>query len=113
MIERLQLVPELFIVPEHLIDAEKKNPGSQTRIANENTPLGRDKNFIVDHSIFFPQIVWAQSLKILGDLIHENLIAPADLDPLGRRLIPKTCVTNDVVVQVVLLSEVNNQLFFL
>ncbi|KAJ3058775.1 hypothetical protein HK102_010320, partial [Quaeritorhiza haematococci] len=64
----MRLVPELYIVPRHLIDAEKKNPGSQDRIPNENVPL-----------------VWAQSLYILGNLVYEGLIGPADLDPLGRR----------------------------
>lgn len=62
------LVPELFIVPADRVAAEKHNPKSQVRNPNENIPL-----------------VWAQSLMILGDLIHEELLSPAELDPIGRR----------------------------
>ncbi|KAJ3043839.1 hypothetical protein HK097_001651, partial [Rhizophlyctis rosea] len=86
---RMKLVPELFIVPRESVEAEKKNPGSQARFANENVPL-----------------VWAQSLYTLGNLIYENLLSPAELDPLGRRLLPYRHRSNkEVVVQVVLLAE--------
>lgn len=64
----LQLIPELYIVPKELIDAEKANPGSQTRIANENLPL-----------------VWAQSLYMLSDMILDGVLSPSDIDPLHRR----------------------------
>ena len=63
------LLPELYIVPEALIEAEKQNPGSQTRIPNENVPL-----------------VWAQSLYILSDMILDGVLHPSDIDPLHRRL---------------------------
>ena len=63
-----QLLPELYIVPRDLIAAEKQNPGSQIRIPNENLPL-----------------VWAQSLYILSELVLDGLLAPSDIDPLGRR----------------------------
>jgi len=36
----MRLVPELFIVPKELIEAEKEVPGSQERYSNENVPLG-------------------------------------------------------------------------
>lgn len=62
-----QLLPELYIVPEPAIAAEKQHPHSQTRIANENVPL-----------------VWAQSLFILSGLLQDGLIATDDIDPLGR-----------------------------
>jgi hypothetical protein len=45
----LPLLPELFVVPHDAVTAEKKNPGSQKRVPNENIPL-----------------VWAESLFILG-----------------------------------------------
>lgn len=64
----LQLLPELYIVPKELIEAEKENPGSQKRIANENLPL-----------------VWAQSLYILCDMVMEGVLDISDIDPLGRR----------------------------
>lgn len=64
-----KLLPELYRVPENLIEAEREQPGSQQREANENVPL-----------------VWAQSLYILGSLIQDGLLDVADIDPLGRRL---------------------------
>ncbi len=63
-----QLLPELYIVPKELIAAEKLNPGSQTRIPNENLPL-----------------VWAQSLFMLSEMILDGLLYPGDIDPLHRR----------------------------
>lgn len=62
-----KLIPELYIVPKELIAAEKQNPGSQTRIANENLPL-----------------VWAQSLYMLSDMILDDVLRPSDIDPLRR-----------------------------
>ncbi|MEA3433187.1 MAG: glycoside hydrolase family 15 protein [Campylobacterota bacterium] len=62
-----KLLPELYIVPKELIDAEKQNPGSQKRIPNENVPL-----------------VWAQSLYMLSDMILDGLLHPSDIDPLHR-----------------------------
>ncbi|TPX45369.1 hypothetical protein SeMB42_g04038 [Synchytrium endobioticum] len=85
----MKLVPELYIVPKDLVNAEKANPGSQIRVPNENIPL-----------------VWAQSLYILGNLLKEKLITPAELDPLGRRFAPSRNADRvDTVVQVVLLAE--------
>jgi len=65
----MKLLPELYFVPAENIAAERALPGSQMRQPNENLPL-----------------VWAQSLFILGKLIQEDLLHPADIDPLGRRL---------------------------
>jgi phosphorylase kinase alpha/beta subunit len=62
-----KLLPELYIVPNERIAAEKANPHSQVRVPNENIPL-----------------VWAQSLFILGSLIQEGLLSLDDIDPLGR-----------------------------
>jgi len=67
-VEGQKLLPELYIVPEELIDAEKENPKTQLRVPNENIPL-----------------VWAQSLFILSDLIQDGLLRPHDIDPLCRR----------------------------
>jgi phosphorylase kinase alpha/beta subunit len=66
--EGVKLLPELYIVPKELIDAEKENPSSQERVANENLPL-----------------VWAQSLFMLSDMIQDGLLRPSDIDPLRRR----------------------------
>ena len=62
------LLPELYYVPSENIAAEKQNPGSQTRLPNENIPL-----------------VWAQSLYLTGLMLDEGLVNPDDLDPLKMR----------------------------
>jgi phosphorylase kinase alpha/beta subunit len=64
----IKLLPELYIVPRELIEAEKEHPGSQKRTANENLPL-----------------VWAQSLYMLCDMIMEGILDVSDIDPLHRR----------------------------
>jgi phosphorylase kinase alpha/beta subunit len=62
------LLPELYRVPEAALEAERRQPGSQPREANENVPL-----------------LWTQSLTWLADLLLAGLISPEDLDPSGRR----------------------------
>ncbi|MBM5808565.1 MAG: phosphorylase kinase, partial [Cyanobacteria bacterium M_surface_9_m1_291] len=62
------LLPELYRVPLAAIPAERRQPGSQPREANDNVPL-----------------LWTQSLTWLGDLLLAGLITPDDLDPSGRR----------------------------
>jgi len=64
----LELYPELYLVPEEAIEAERLAPGSQPRIANENVPL-----------------LWTQSLVWLADLLLAGLLLPEDLDPSRRR----------------------------
>jgi phosphorylase kinase alpha/beta subunit len=66
--EGVRLLPELYIVPKELIEAEKANPGSVQRYPNENLPL-----------------VWAQSLYMLSNLMEDGLLRPSDIDPLRRR----------------------------
>ncbi|MCY7368761.1 MAG: glycoside hydrolase family 15 protein [Chamaesiphon sp.] len=63
------LLPELYIVPQDKIAAERLKAHSQIRTPNENLPL-----------------VWAQSLYFLGELLFDKFLAPGDLDPLGRHL---------------------------
>ncbi|WP_345970913.1 glycoside hydrolase family 15 protein [Sulfurimonas sp. HSL1-6] len=67
-VEGIRLLPELYIVPEAAIEAEKAAPGSQERRPNENVPL-----------------VWAQSLYLLASLLDDGLLIPDDIDPLRRR----------------------------
>ncbi|MGC6482549.1 MAG: glycoside hydrolase family 15 protein [Synechococcus sp.] len=64
-----QLYPELYVVPEETLEAERNQPGSQQRHANDNVPL-----------------LWTQSLAWLGDMLLTGLLTPDDLDPCGRRL---------------------------
>ncbi|MGB5974961.1 MAG: glycoside hydrolase family 15 protein, partial [Nodosilinea sp.] len=63
----VDLLPELYYVPEASLEAEREQPGDQLRLPNDNLPL-----------------VWAQSLYLLGQLIQDKLIEPSDIDPLGR-----------------------------
>ena len=63
-----QLYPELYLVPDSAVENERRAPGSQQRLANDNVPL-----------------LWTQSLAWLGEMLMEGLIEPADLDPCGRR----------------------------
>jgi phosphorylase kinase alpha/beta subunit len=67
-IEGVALLPELYLVPEEAIAAERRQPGSQARIANPNVPL-----------------LWTQSLTWLGDLLLHGLITPESIDPTHRR----------------------------
>jgi phosphorylase kinase alpha/beta subunit len=67
-VDGVALLPELYLVPESAVEAERLQPGSQPRQANANVPL-----------------LWTQSLTWLGDLLLAGLITPADLDPTGRR----------------------------
>lgn len=82
----LRLLPELYIVPKELINAEKENPGSQIRVANENLPL-----------------VWAQSLYMLSDMILDGVLEVGDVDPLERR--KKIAQTRSVKPMVAILAQ--------
>lgn len=68
MRDGLPLLPELYYVDADAVEAEAAAPGSQDRVANANLPL-----------------LWAQSLWALGAMLQEGLLAPEDIDPLGRR----------------------------
>jgi phosphorylase kinase alpha/beta subunit len=83
------LLPELYYVPEELIEAERQNPGSQIRVPNENVPL-----------------VWAQSLYLLGQLLQDGLLAVGDIDPLGRHR--RLGRQREPLVQIALLAEDGN-----
>ena len=66
--EGFKLIPELYYVPKEGIEGEKKQPGSQVRVPNENVPL-----------------VWAQSMYLLGLMLDEGLVSRDDLDGLKLR----------------------------
>jgi phosphorylase kinase alpha/beta subunit len=83
LVEGNALLPELYRVPAEAIAAERRQPGSQPREANENVPL-----------------LWTQSLTWLADLLLAGLIGPEDLDPCGRR--QTACLgANEVLVALV------------
>jgi len=77
------LLPELYRVPREAIAAERRQPGSQPREANENVPL-----------------LWTQSLTWLADLLLAGLITPEDLDPSSRRQ-PASLGASEVLVALV------------
>ena len=79
-VDGVPLLPELYRVPEEVLGAERRRPGSQERQPNDNVPL-----------------LWTQSLTWLGDLLLEGLITPEDLDPSGRRL-PAPLGASEVLV---------------
>ncbi|WP_338430746.1 glycoside hydrolase family 15 protein [Synechococcus elongatus] len=81
------LLPELYYVPLERIDAERANPRSQARLPNDNIPL-----------------VWAQSLYLLGQMLADDLIAPGDIDPLGRHLRSQR-PQSQPLVQIALIAE--------
>lgn len=79
------LLPELYCVEKDKVEAERKRPGSQTRVPNDNVPL-----------------VWAQSLYLLGRMMDEGVLTRGDLDPLGRRRHKRL---PPPVIQLLLLAE--------
>ncbi|XP_063793096.1 phosphorylase b kinase regulatory subunit alpha, skeletal muscle isoform isoform X3 [Pseudophryne corroboree] len=82
----VQLIPELYSVPEDMVEEEYEHPHTVDR-----KPMGK-----LPH-------MWGQSLYILGCLMSEGFLAPGEIDPLNRRFatVPKP----DVVVQVCILAE--------
>ncbi|KAK8784966.1 hypothetical protein V5799_008668 [Amblyomma americanum] len=84
--EGLRFVPQMYAVQADHTDQESEMPHTQPRI-----PIGQ-----------IP-FVWAQSLYIVGRLLHDEIISPGEMDPLNRRL--GMLKRPDVVVQVVLLAE--------
>jgi phosphorylase kinase alpha/beta subunit len=82
----IKLLPEVYFVPEELVEAEKADPHSQIREPNDNLPL-----------------VWAQSLYYLAQMLNDGLITVADLDPLNQH--SRTGYVRRATVQIALLAE--------
>ena len=89
MVERdgQRLLPELYYVPADKVDAEREAPHSQDRVPNDNVPL-----------------VWAQSLYLVGALLHDGLLRPEQIDPLGRHDVLRRPAPPSVTVQLALLA---------
>ncbi|NTS78171.1 phosphorylase kinase [Catenovulum sp. SM1970] len=77
------LLPELYFVTQEHIDAERENPKSQPRQANDNLPL-----------------VWAQSLYFTGLMLDEGLVDRNDLDPLRLQIRASSNKQNQVALVV-------------
>ncbi|MDM7958696.1 MAG: glycoside hydrolase family 15 protein [Synechococcus sp. WH 8007] len=67
-VDGVALLPEVYVVPKERVEAERQQPGSQERTANDNVPL-----------------LWTQSLTWLGELMLLGLLEPQQLDPSERR----------------------------
>jgi len=78
-----RLYPELYLVPDAVVERERRAPGSQRREANDNIPL-----------------LWTQSLAWLGEMLLGGLLLPEDLDPSGRRL-PQPLGADQVLVALI------------
>ena len=79
----IALLPELYLVPDDAVASERRQPGTQERIANANVPL-----------------LWTQSLTWLGDLLLNGLVLPEDLDPCARRQ-PTPLGSEEVLVSLI------------
>ncbi len=86
------LLPELYYLPIENIEAEKRNPRSQTRVPNENIPL-----------------VWAQSLFLTGLMLDEGLVSADDLDPLKMRRRSTRFVKSNIALVVLTENEAIKQ----
>lgn len=87
-VDGIGLLPELYYLPKENIEAEKKNPRSQSRVPNDNVPL-----------------VWAQSLYLTGLMMDEGLLRTEDLDPLKMRRRSTKFVKSQVALVVLAESE--------
>ncbi|XP_013380761.1 phosphorylase b kinase regulatory subunit beta isoform X2 [Lingula anatina] len=101
------IVPKYFYVPLDLVDAEKEKPGSQMREPSAEEDTGH-------------LFLWGQAVYIISQLLFENLVHPAELDPIKRHL-PAAArprqstrysffqemvgTANDLIVQIVLIAE--------
>lgn len=82
----IQLLPEVYYIPDDAIEAEKAKPKSQTRLPNDNLPL-----------------VWAQSLYYLAQMLNEGVLTTADIDPLNTHT--RIGYVRKATVQIALLAE--------
>merc|ERR1719186_543769 len=98
------IVPKMYYVPRHSINAERGNPGSQTR----KPSLAGSRNDL---------FLWGQAMLIIAELLTNNLLNITELDPIRMHLPSSNrtritgrysnfhAMTTDLVVQVVMISE--------
>lgn len=92
-VDGIGLLPELYYLPDDRVAAEKKQPGSQERVANDNVPL-----------------VWAQSLYWTGLIMHEGLLEPDHLDPLSLRRRATKFIKSNIALVVLTDNEVTKDI---
>ena len=81
----LDVLPELYRVREDDVERERAAPGSCERVPGENVPL-----------------VWAESLRVLLELLVGGWLRPDELDPLGRHRRPPP---GEARVQIAVVAE--------
>ena len=81
----LDVLPELYRVRDEDVEPERAAPGSCPRVPGENVPL-----------------VWAESLRVLLELLVEGSLRPDELDPLGRH---RRRPPGDARVQIAVVAE--------
>ncbi|UZJ45420.1 glycoside hydrolase family 15 protein [Marinimicrobium sp. C6131] len=92
-VDGIGLLPELYYLPDDRVAAEKKQPGSQARVANDNVPL-----------------VWAQSLYWTGLIMHEGLLEPDHLDPLSLRRRATKFIKSNIALVVLADNEITKDI---
>lgn len=65
----IQMLPELYKVPDEFVELERSKPGSQKREPGGTIPF-----------------IWAQALYVICCLVYDEFLSPAEIDPLSRRL---------------------------
>lgn len=68
------ILPKYFYVPSPVIDDEKRNSGSQHRVASNDGCSTPDL------------FLWGQAMVIISDLLTSHLLNVYELDPIRRHL---------------------------
>ncbi|XP_078608671.1 phosphorylase b kinase regulatory subunit beta-like isoform X2 [Branchiostoma floridae x Branchiostoma japonicum] len=69
------VIPKYYFVAEENVEAERKAPGTQTRVASDEGTDGK-------------LFLWGQSLYLIACLLVEGLLSTKELDPIGKNLPP-------------------------
>ena len=67
------VIPKYYYVPQHVVDYEKVEPGSQLRQPSSEGSSG---------DLF----LWGQSLYVIASLLAEGLVHVNEIDPIRRYL---------------------------
>ncbi|XP_066289063.1 phosphorylase b kinase regulatory subunit beta-like isoform X2 [Branchiostoma lanceolatum] len=69
------VIPKYYFVSEENVEAERKAPGTQKRVASDEGTNGK-------------LFLWGQSLYLIACLLVEGLLSTKELDPIGKNLPP-------------------------
>ena len=102
----IRLVPELYSVPQALIDDELASPGSQEFEASGRIPfMWAQSLYVIRYVHSFDKrtsVCWKITIPF-SQLLKDSFIACGELDPINRRL--SSLKRPEVVVQVVVLAK--------